>query len=172
MPIDSLVQIAIEASDKPFNRLALRCSMQAVLAGNALASGSISLRATRYRKFVRNTVTVIDCCGHEAGEKGYSGIKGDAAATDDLIQALARRCRNYVLPQGTSADVNLNFAWRRKAGDLTGMLHLDVTPSAGGDTIKVLSSDLEEDRLVDPALDGFLTSIFAAIKNRSDGLGW
>lgn len=172
MPIDSVVQVAIEASDKPFNRLALRCSMQAVLNSNALASGSISLHATRYRKFARDTLTVIDCCGHDGGEKGYSGIKGDAVATDELIQALARRCRNYVLPQGTSASVSLNFAWRKKQGDLTGMLHLEVIPGAGGDPIKVLSGDLEEDRVANPALDDFLKSIFAAIKNRSDGLGW
>jgi hypothetical protein len=171
MPIDSVTQIPIEANDTPFNRLAIRCSLTATLTGNALTAGTIALHATRYRKFTRQTITIIDTCGHERGEMGMTGNRGDSAAVDDLIQAIARRCRNYVAPAGTSAVISLNFAWRRKAGDLTGMIHMEVTP-AGGEKITVAHGDTVDLEAADPVFLDFYRSIFTAIKNRSDALGW
>jgi hypothetical protein len=38
----------------------------------------------------------VDVCGHDDAQSGLALLKGDNAAGDDLMQALARRCRNYL----------------------------------------------------------------------------
>lgn len=177
MPIDALRKIAIEQTDKPFGRLAFRCAMTAELAGNALKTGvdhTFALHATRYRKLKRqlDNLNIVEVCGHDDGDSGAGAHVGDGQGYDDVTLALARRCRNYVLPQGTSATVALNFSWRRKAGDITGMFQMIVTPTPSGTPIEVLSGDTEATGANDAGFADFFQSLLSAIKSKTDVSGW
>ncbi|MFO1421188.1 MAG: hypothetical protein U1F59_09720 [Candidatus Competibacteraceae bacterium] len=177
MPVDAIRKIPVEQTDKPFNRLALRCSLQAELQNNQIKVGStqtLSIHATRYRKLKRtsDSIDVVEVCGQDDADSGLAAIHGDNSGNDDLILALARRCRNYAIPAGGSATINLNFSWTRRAGDIKGQLHLVVTPVPAGTPIQIATPDVDETGLVDQAFADFFQSLISAIKNRSDGLGW
>lgn len=171
MALDALRQIAVEQTDKPFGRIALQIALSATLANNALAAGSLALTATRYRKLKRgaDNADIVDVCGHDDAQSGLALVMGDNAAGDDLMQALARRCRNY-LGSG-SASVTLQVSWRRKAGDITGLFHMEVT-LAGQAPATVATADTEADAAANPAFADLVNSIFNTIKNRTDALGW
>lgn len=181
MPIDALRTIPVEQTDKPYGKLVFRFTTSATLEGNALKAGTLhklSLNATRYRKITRqrDSIKIVDICGHDDAEDGDSGIAGDGKGYDSCILGLARRCRNYLIPAGGSASIELSVAWRRKAGgDITSAMHLQVTPiTAGvsGTPLTLITGDTEDLGVADPVFADFFKSLIGQIKNKTDVNGW
>lgn len=175
MPLISLSAAPVEQVDIPFDRIALRCNLNAVLEEDVLISGDIQIQSSKYRKLRKlgSSSVILDVCGQDHAVCGASFRMGDSPDIDQFIQSVAQCCRNYAIPDGGSAAIICNLGWRSNDGDVVGILHLTVTPTVESSTsIVIASGDTDATGSADITFAGFMKDLLSLIKTRTDVLGW
>lgn len=172
MPIYTATPVSIASPTLPFARLAFRGSLQATISAGAVSSGNLNLHITTYRKVdAEDGSSEIETAGTRNGTRGASINYGGDAADTALIARIAEGAAGAVLAAPGNAEVQVNFGWGVKNGDIVGMVQATITPSEG-DAIEVACGDVANWNAAHPSFALAYGAALSAIGDWIAVKGW
>lgn len=169
MPVNSTIQPQVSNAILPYDRLALRCMLNASIKDDKLVSGgSLSLHGTRYRKPNPGEFEVFGLIG--SGEVAASINVGNDVYGDALMLTLATIARANANVTG-DCSITLSFAWRAEGGDLIGMASETVTPTIG-EPVTDMCGNVNERMASDPIFAQHYAGIIQAVSTWVIIQGW